>query len=217
MKRFLWFIVCLMTMVVSVNAQSSPMEKISDGNNVFHVHFGVSMSNITGSYTDGSMSCENVFGQTESVGAYIPTGIDNLYLGAAIGIGMRGYKENYDMFATSYGTTFTAYNIYLSPSIGYLVKVNDDVFIDAHLGAYYSNDFSHSFEGHGTGSFLMETNVIDAYESQYNKSDGGLIGGVGVWYKHFGLELNYSRGLTSLYKDFDAYTQKFTLSLGYAF
>ena len=218
MKKVLWLIVCLMTITLSVNAQSSPMEKISDGKSVFHVHFGVGTSGITGDYTD-NMTCKNVFVQSASVGVYVPLGVvDNLYFGGAIGYGSRGHKDEYSLLgAPTANVTFTASNIYLSPSIGYISKVNDDIFLDLHLGAYYSSDLSHEFKGNAGGG-LVPMEAIEMYEDAYNKDDIGVVGGVGVWYKNFGVDLSFSRGFKSLYNDGgDAYNQKFMLTFGYAF
>ena len=217
MKKVLWLIVCLMTITLSVNAQSSPMEKISDGKSVFHVHFGVGTSGITGDYTD-NMTCKNVFVQSASVGVYVPLGVvDNLYFGGAIGYGSRGHKDEFSLLGiSSYGMTFTANYIQLSPSIGYISKVNDNIFLDLHLGAYYSSDLSHEFKGY-VGSGMADEVGLKSYEDKYNKDDIGVVGGVGVWYKNFGVDLSFSRGFKSLYNGGDAYNQKFMLTFGYAF
>lgn len=161
-------------------------------------------------------------------------GKSGLYWGMELGFDTRGYglkgqvknEENPD---NGYWEkqTLLAWDAKYSPfTLGYKYKLNDDMRIDAHLGAFAS----YSFYDTGTISegYEKEDHREDAPELMDSPFDAGIQAGIGFFYKKINIDITYQRGFFDMgrfdWYDSDGYHQRSSckssnvmLRIGFAF
>lgn len=158
---------------------------------------------------------------------------------------MRGYKTEvdwsyssnssfggYDSHKKSQSETLNAFNVQLSPiNVGYRYIINDKMAVDVHVGGFASYDFAGKYkissEDHVYSTSSYGNNIKDTYTDNsvdigdidgYRNYDFGVIGGLGFWYGHFNIGLNYQRGFISIYEGDNTYfCNSIRVRLGYAF
>lgn len=222
--------------LISHAQESSLPEGFTTGNTVWIVRTGVSLNFVTGDGVDDMKTdwaaqksygeFKNTYGGNAFVGFYSPLGSSPVYFGLNAGVGMRSYKtsvkwkENISNLTTQ-ETQLTAFNVQISPlNVGYIVKLNKSIALDFHVGLFFTCDFTGSFkteEDYSNNTSKRNTIDIDDTDN-YNKYDTGVLGGIGLWYNHWNVDIIYQRGLSSIYSGGkDIYSNKIILSLGYAF
>lgn len=238
MKKYISFylISLFCTLGLVSNAQETiPFDRFSNGDIIWIVKTGLSLNNVSGSGVDDAKATwaaqnsygkyKNTFGGSLSFGLYTPLGSKGpLYIGSSFAVDKRGFNESIkwkevsDINAQS--TKLNAFMFEIAPcNIGCIANVGENIALDFHIGAMFTVDIFGSLKSeieYLDKPKLSESINIDDVEG-YNKYDAALLGGIGVWYKHWGVELNYQRGLSSIRKNEDYFSKKILISLGYAF
>ena len=238
MKRFNCLFLLLFCFSWSVTqAQEHSLPKgFTTGDIVWIVRAGANLNNVSGSGvedvkesvadTKGYIDFNSTLGGAISGGLYSPLGASSFYFGMNIGIGMRGYKTiaKWQGNSNSLNTQkvrLTAFNAQISPlNIGYIFKLSENSALDFHLGTFFSCDFAGSFktveEYSDDSTKDYSLNIND--DKDYEKYDVGIVGGIGLWYNHWLVDLNYQRGIAPMEKGgMDLFSNVFQLSVGYAF
>jgi len=188
---------------------------------------------------------KRAFGGNVSMGFNKSFGTSQVYWGMELGVAMRGYKTQsnwsssasskisggYDSHTKSQTETLNAFNAQLTPNIGYKFLLNDNMAIDVHIGGFASYDFAgklktesedHVYITSKYGNNIKDTNNDSSTSigdlKGYRSYDFGVIGGIGFWYGHFNIDLNYQRGFVSMFdSDNSFFCNKLQVRLGYAF
>ncbi|MCC8087790.1 MAG: PorT family protein [Rikenellaceae bacterium] len=172
------------------------------------VRTGLNIMNFAG---DGGDGLDSKVGYDATFGFQKPIGIIGAYWGMEFGAGSRGakYKE------TNYEENLIAHNIRISPfTFGWKYGVTEEFKIDAHLGTFFSYDY--------TGKMKIE---YRGYEYSYklkdwddwNSYDVGINVGFGVWYNRYNLDFTFQRGFIETFDDNKSYTNNFMIRLGISF
>lgn len=239
MKRLkIYFAISVLCMIrMASHAQESSLpEGFTTSNTVWVIRIGGNLNNVTGSGVDdtktnwAAQKCygefKNTFGGNASFGLYSPLGTSPIYIGINAGVGMRGYKTSAKWkedigTINSQETRLTAFNAQISPfNIGYIAKLTKNTALDFHVGVFFTYDFAGTFTTEEDYSDnTRKKNSIDINDTEnYNKYDTGVIGGIGFWYNHWNVNIDYQRGFSSIYNGgADFYSKIILLSLGYAF
>lgn len=189
---------------------------------------------------------KRAFGGTLSVGFNKAFGSSPVYWGMEIGVAMRGYKTEaswsygasssisggYDSHTKSQTQTLNAFSAQFSPiNIGYRYVINDNMAVDIHVGGFASYDFAGKLKNESndhiylTGKYGTNDKTTESDNSinigdidGYRSYDFGVIGGIGFWYGHFNIDLDYQRGFISIFEgDNSFFCDKLQVRLGYAF
>jgi hypothetical protein len=205
--------------------------------NVWIVRSGVSLSNVSGSGLENSekewarQKCygkyKNAWGGNLTLGLYLPFGTSPFYYGLNVTAGMRGFRTAEEWLESTNNlknkTRFTAFKAQIAPTnVGYIVKLCNHTALDFHLGLFVSCDFAGSYKNITSSDDTKITKTIGLndlkdYGAKYNKYDIGPIGGIGLWYNHWVIDLSYQKGISSIDEEEDSYSNQILLSLGYAF
>lgn len=219
--------------VFSQAQESSLPAGFTNGETTWIVKAGVSLNSVTGDDVDDMKTnwanlklngeFKNTIGGVVTVGMNTPLGMGPFYFGSYLTMGMRGYKIS-EKWKDDSGnkaenlSSLTAVNAQIVPmSIGGIVKLSDRVALDLSVGLFFSYDFAGTFTNEVDYPKKSKTSIdLDDVED-YSKYDTGLIGGIGLWINRWEVELNYQRGIASIYDGGSTYSRKFLLTLGYAF
>ena len=221
--------------LVSNAQKSTPIDNFFCGNTIWIIRTGVSINNVSGSGVDDAKATwvaqksygdyKNTLGGSLSFGLYTPLGKGPFYFGISSAIDKRGFNESIKWKdgisnINALSTLLNAFTAQIAPSnFGCMFKLSENIAFDVHIGVVWTFDISGSLKSeveYSDKSKLSESIDINDVEG-YNKYDVGLLGGIGLWYKHWNLELNYQRGISSILKNEDYFSNKVLLSLGYAF
>lgn len=169
-----------------------------------------------------------------------PISDKGLYWGMEMGFGSRGAKyhskEEYKGSLTECNKKIQAWNVKYSPiTFGYKYAINDNLRLDAHLGAFVSYDFAGSgatkwedadgvYQEFGDSSYKICEGDLEGYQGL----DVGLQVGVGVWFGRFNLDVTYQRGFINAFNmaresfwdvksDAAVYSSNVMIRLGVAF
>ena len=239
MKKFAKFLTVLFfcTFRLVSQAQESSLPKgFTTGDNVWIVRTGVSLNNVSGSGVEetkaiwmaskGAGEFKNALGGTMSFGLYCPLAPSQFYYGINVSTGMRGFRTSTKWKddisnMNSQTTRLTAFNAQISPTnVGYIAKISDNAALDFHVGTFFSCDFAGSVitEVDYSNNTKNRTSIDINDDEDYEKYDIGVIGGIGLWINHWGIELNYQRGIATMDKGgVNLYSNKILFTLGYAF
>ena len=132
-------------------------------------------------------------------------GKKNLYWGAELGIGTRGFSAKYTHNYIEYDAngnkvevsednkaSLSNINVKLPIFIGYCQPIGEHMKIDAHVGPYVSYDFTKSAkddEGIFDHNYERLENMADVVGV-----DAGAAVGIGFWYDHFLIDVTYQKG-----------------------
>lgn len=197
--------------IVSSSSRSLKVER-TPFTSLKYLRVGVNFMNITGSdvEVDGNIGYDVAFGFQKPL-----AGVDGLYWGMELGLGSRGWSEEWDEEDAKY----ILHNVRFSPfTFGYKYALTDAVKLDAHFGAFASFDYTGKCKYDGESIKLGDWD--DEYEGlgiDWNRFDAGMQVGVGVWYNRFNLDFTYHRGFVKAVEDVKAYTNNFMIRLGVAF
>lgn len=90
--------------------------------------------------------------------------------------------------------------------VGYKIIKTDDFNVRAFAGGVYSYAFNNR---------LSTSEVIQEGFKNFDKSNIGITGGIGVDYKNFTVDLRYEKGLSNISKEFKSKPHSFSLGIGY--
>lgn len=179
------------------------------------VRGGVSLNNIGGDFVKvlkksaegkgDKMSFGMKLGFDISAGFQRYFGKKNLYWGAELGIGTRGFSAKYTNnyiendangnkveVSEDNKASLSNINVKLPIFIGYCQPIGEHMKIDAHVGPYVSYDFTKSAnddEGIFDHSYERLDNMADVVGV-----DAGAAVGIGFWYDHFLIDVTYQKG-----------------------
>ncbi|RQO39389.1 PorT family protein [Chryseobacterium sp. KBW03] len=90
--------------------------------------------------------------------------------------------------------------------VGYKFIKTDDFNVRVFAGGVYSYAFNNN---------LSTSQALQEGFKKFDKSNIGVMGGVGLDYKNFTVDLRYETGLTSISKEFKSKPHSFSLGIGY--
>lgn len=90
--------------------------------------------------------------------------------------------------------------------VGYKFIKTDDFNVRVFAGGVYSYAFNNN---------LSTSQALQEGFKKFDKSNIGVMGGVGIDYKNFTVDLRYETGLTSISKEFKSKPHSFSLGIGY--
>lgn len=128
---------------------------------------------------------------------------DGLYWNTGVMFGSRGFKVDYkkaDDFE------YRAHNIQIPLTVGYKFDMGSGFALDGRIGGFFSADMAGKFG---------DSKIADL--DDYQRCDGGLLIGVGLWYQNLNLDFAYQRGFANIGEDVDGGASNFLIRLGYAF
>lgn len=168
---------------------------------------GGDVADVEGYDVSGKAGYELALGFNKNIGKA------GAYWGMELGFSSRGFEVS-ETDDEDGDYSYTGHNVKWTPLMfGYKYGLNEDVKLDAHLGAFASYDFATSED---YGSSYSEIDCPEAFNA-------GIQVGVGVWYKRVNLDLMYQAGLINAIDDYyrgEEATGKmsaFVVRLGFSF
>lgn len=131
---------------------------------------------------------------------------NGLYWNTGIMFGSRGYQYE-DVLK------FRAHNLQIPLTIGYKYDLGSGFALDGRIGGFFSVDMAGKYKY--DSNLLKDTKISDI--DDYNRCDGGLLIGVGVWYNNINLDLAYQRGFAHSIDNLEGAASNFLIRLGIAF
>lgn len=190
-KIFLMLVAALMVGTATVNAQIGGGQLILRG--------GFAANNFKGDHSSG---CEMLPGYN--------VGLDfnkdfwkDAYWNVGVMFGTRGYD-------TDWKADYRAHNINIPFTVGYKYNLTDNLAIDGRFGGFLGVDMAGKFT-YGD----KDVNVGDV--DDYKRFDGGLVIGVGIWYKRINLDYMFKRGFGEIVDGSTSGSVNHLLRIGYAF
>ena len=119
--------------------------------------------------------------------------------------GTRGFDVNHS------DAKFRAHNLNIPLTVGYKYNLTDNLAVDGRFGAFFGVDMAGKTDD-GNGDDVKIGDIED-----YKRCDGGLIIGMGVWYKRINIDYTFKRGFGEVWEDGPAGAVNHMIRLGYAF
>lgn len=129
------------------------------------------------------------------------------YWNTGVMFGTRGYDIDYRRSHTK----FRAHNFGIPFTLGYLYKVTGNLAVDGRFGTFFSVDMA----GKMSGRDIHDLKIGDIED--YHRCDGGILLGMGVWYKRINVEYTFRRGFGALVDNGTSGSANHMIRLGYAF
>lgn len=196
--------------IVSSSSRSIKVGSVRPSETMWYLRGGLNMVGFAGEEADdlGRKAAYNVV-----VGFQKPIASQGAYWGMDFGLGSRGYKYDDD----GYTVKLMANNIQISPvTLGWKYEVADNLFIDGHIGAFLSVDYTGKFKLEDDDYELSESSNMGDWEG-WNRFDVGIGIGFGLWYDRFNFDITFQRGFIEVMEYTDMYTSNIMLRLGIAF
>lgn len=134
----------------------------------------------------------------------------SVYWNTGLLFGSRGYK--YEVLKTT--TRFRAHNLQIPVTVGYRFDLGDGLALDGRIGGFFSADLAANTKT-TVGDRTNKHKISDW--DHYNRCDGGLLIGIGVWFNNINLDLAYQRGFAEQADGVEGGASNFLIRLGYAF
>lgn len=224
MKRFFSLIIAFAA-ALAVNAQIYSYESTavkhqiekSTSETTWYVRAGLS------SMSADIEDADSKLGYDISVGFQKPFTNAGFYWGMELALASQGCKidntyKYYDKYYEYIGgceDEYMGHLIRFSPvTLGYKYDINvlGGITLDAHLGAFVSYTYGHTYD-------CSEGDEIDDewFDFRSKSLDYGLRGGIGVWWKKFNFDVSYQSGINDKLMEGEGCFDALTFSLGYAF
>ena len=174
--------------------------------------------NVMGADGEGSDRLTTKAGYYFAISIEKPISYFGLNWGMELGLTSRGF--GFDTNSSKSSMSLMGHGIRFSPiTFGYGYNITDDFKIAAHLGGFISVDYAASLKAtyNGESESIGISDMYDSVGWEYNRFDGGIALGGGLWYKRFNLDVTWQRGFVSIIKDADAFASNVLIRLGYAF
>ncbi|AZA78688.1 PorT family protein [Chryseobacterium sp. G0186] len=177
---------------VEIKAQQTP---------AFHI--GVKGgANFTKTSTESS-SLEGKYGFGYQAGVMTRMDIGSLYVQGEALFNKR--KTSYDI--KDGGSAKLTWNtIDIPVVVGYKFIKTEDFNVRAFAGGVYSYAFNNN---------VSTSRALQEGFREFDKSNIGITGGIGVDYKNFSVDLRYETGLSNISKEFKSKPHSFSLGIGY--
>ncbi|MGU3374477.1 porin family protein [Chryseobacterium sp. M5A1_1a] len=180
------------TCSIAIQAQQKP---------AFHI--GVKGgANFTKTSTESS-SLEGKYGFGYQAGVMTRMDIGSLYVQGEALFNKR--KTSYDI-KNGGSAKLTWNSIDIPVVVGYKFIKTDDFNLRAFAGGVYSYAFNNN---------VSTSQALQEGFKEFDKSNIGLTGGIGVDYKNFSVDLRYETGLSNISKEFKSKPHSFSLGIGY--
>ena len=191
-KILLTFVAAFLMGTTAVNAQKWGGQ--------FIVRGGFATNNFKGEHTRGidMLPSYNIgvdFNKTFHKGAYWNTGLM---------LGTRGF----DVDKSS--AKFRAHNFNIPFTLGYKYDLTDNLALDGRFGAFFGVDMAGKYK---LGDEDVKIGDID----HYKRCDGGIMLGLGVWFKRVNFDYLFKRGFGEVRDEGPAGAVNHTIRIGYAF
>lgn len=224
MKRFFSLIIAFAA-ALAVNAQIYSYESTavkhqiekSTSETTWYVRAGLS------SMSADIEDADSKLGYDISVGFQKPFTNAGFYWGMELALASQGCKiDNTYIYYNKYyeyigggEDEYMGHLIRFSPvTLGYKYDINvlGGITLDAHLGAFVSYTYGHTYD-------CSEGDEIDDewFDFRSKSLDYGLRGGIGVWWKKFNFDVSYQSGINDKLMEGEGCFDALTFSLGYAF
>lgn len=166
----------------------------------FIVRGGFAANNFKGDHTRGidMLPGYNIgvdFNKTFYGGAYWNTGLM---------LGTRGFDVD------DSSLKFRAHNFNIPFTLGYKYNLTDNLAVDGRFGAFFSVDMAGKLD---MGDESIHIGDID----DYKRCDGGILLGLGIWYKRINFDYVFKRGFGEAWNDGPAGSVNHMIRVGYAF
>lgn len=138
--------------------------------------------------------------------------------GMELGLTSRGF--GFDTGNSNASANIMGHGIRFSPiTFGYGYNITDDFKIAIHFGGYISVDYlaNYKVSVNGESESFGIGDMNDLFNLEYNRFDGGIAFGGGLWFKRFNLDVTWHRGFVSMIKNSDVFSNNVAIRLGYAF
>ena len=193
-KIFLMLVAALMVGTATVNAQIWGGQLILRG--------GFAANNFKGDNTRGidmlpGYNFSLDFNKNFYKGAYWNTGVM---------FGTRGFDVNHS------DAKFRAHNFNIPLTVGYKYNLTDNLAVDGRFGAFFGVDMAGKYDFGDDDGDVKIGDIED-----YKRCDGGLIIGMGVWYKRINIDYTFKRGFGEVWEGGPAGAVNHMIRLGYAF
>lgn len=107
---------------------------------------------------------------------------------------------------------FRAHNFNIPLTVGYKYNLTDNLAVDGRFGAFFGVDMAGKYDFGDDDGDVKIGDIED-----YKRCDGGLIIGMGVWYKRINIDYTFKRGFGEVWEDGPAGAVNHMIRLGYAF
>lgn len=226
------FFLSLFTLAsIAANAQLVKSRTFAkeESNTTWYTRLGLSFNNIAGnpeylpwSNQGSDFSWGTKAGYDISFGFQKPISHSDIYWGMDLGIGTRGYTNNYLLRdGNKINEKLNTHNVNFSPlTFGYKHEIFDQLSIDLHIGGYFSYDFAYkqNLTYDETGETYDEIESYNSIDEHLVRYDAGIAAGAGVWYNRFNLDFTYQRGfINAIEYDEDMHSSKFMVRIGVRF
>ncbi len=202
-------------------------------NTTWILRAGVNFAGMTG---DGAEDCSSKTGYDVALSFQKPLSNFGMFWGMELGFGTRGYKYDETVEGYPIERDLLSHNVRFSPfTFGYAYQLNETMKVDIRLGGYVSYDFAGTFKGKDVeldkdwhynryaGTYYtydLETTEFDESIGDignYTEIDGGIILGIGYWYKRANIDFSWQRGFVDVFEDGKIKTNNLVLRVGIAF
>ncbi len=216
------FLCCLFATTLSMNAQYVGYSDPDEKSIFFGVKSGINISDYHGVSTDKSRVGFNLGITVDfkvATNWYVLTGLEYTVKGAK----SKGYIEQDAPDGHKYNlrTKDNLNYLQLPLQAGYKFNLSDDVRLMVHAGGYmaYGVGGKATYDYEAIDGGTSWTDKIDFFGVGVGKFDYGVIGGVGVEYHKFVLDVNYELGLREYAKDHynESKNKNLAITLGYKF
>lgn len=220
MKRYFSLLIAFAA-VLAVNAQIYSYESTavkhqiekSTSETTWYVRAGLSSMSADVDDADSKL------GYDISVGFHRPFTNAGFYWGMELALASQGcsidntYK--FENFYRGCEDEYMGHLIRFSPvTVGYKYDINvlGGITLDAHLGAFVSYTYGHTYD-------CSEGDELDDewFDFHSRSLDYGLRSGIGVWWKKFNFDVSYQSGFNDNLTEGEGCFDALTFSLGYAF
>jgi len=200
--------------IVSSRSVSITREK-EPSNTQWIVRAGINVMGLDGKGSEGTGSKA---GYDFAVSFEKPISNFGFNWGMELGLTSRG--SSFETAGTGLSSmSLMAHAIRFSPiTFGYGYNITDDFKIGIHLGGYVSVDYTASLSAEANGeSESMGIGDMNDAGMGYQRFDGGIALGGGLWYKRFNLDVTWNRGFVAIMEDSESFASNVMIRLGYAF
>lgn len=190
-KIFLMLVAALMLGTATVNAQIWGGQLILRG--------GFAANNFKG---DNSSGADMLPGYNFSLDFN-----KNFYKDAYWNVGLMFGTRGFD---TDYHYDFRAHNVNVPFTVGYKYNLTNNFAVDGRIGGFLGVDMAGKFSD---GDEDINIGDVD----DYKRFDGGIVLGMGVWYKRINFEYMFKRGFGEIVDDYVSGSVNHMIRVGYAF
>lgn len=212
MKKYLFLLIAAFV-CSSVNAQlvtTSSYTKKKKQKATWYVKAGANIANT--SMDDVDLS--SIFGYHIGIAFDKPIGSKGVFWSLGLQLATKGWKYSEDDDGWDYEEKLNVNKIEIPLTFGYKYAINDDITVEARVGAFANYDLWGKLTEEDNGDKEeYDLGDLDDYYG-YDRFSAGIVAGVGVWYQKFNFNITYERGFV---EQNDGKEKTWMIGVGYAF